>query len=365
MFAIFTTSLIGLSLLLLILTMLPFLKIPHGLIRAPAFLRLQFVALALILTLISWFTLSDGILTFTLCCLIGSIAINSAFIVKFTALWAKQSKTADSALTSDTDRHLRLLTANVKMSNRDYDKLINLVRDEKPDVFAAIETDQAWIDALSVLDDQFVHRHNVPLDTGYGLMLASRLPLSDVQIRDLVTDGVPSIKATVTLPSGDPVSLYIIHPEPPVADEYTTARDSEIALAGLEAVDGDHPVIIAGDLNDIAWSHATRRFQRITGLLDPRVGRGFYNTFNAFYPIFRWPLDHLFHDARFRFVAMQRCRKINSDHFPMSFTLALAAHSDGAAPAPNAGETREVKNMIEQEKKRDRDPVGTDWESDS
>jgi hypothetical protein len=76
-----------------------------------------------------------------------------------------------------------------------------------------------------------------------------------------------------------------------------------------------------GDLNDVAWSRTTRLFQRISGLLDPRVGRHFVNTFHADYPLLRWSLDHVFHSTDFALVQMQRLPHIGSDHFPVYVVL--------------------------------------------
>ena len=47
--------------------------------------------------------------------------------------------------------------------------------------------------------------------------------------------------------------------------------------------DLDQSCIVMGDLNDVAWSRTTRLFQRISRLLDPRVGR--------FMNLFMWTID--------------------------------------------------------------------------
>jgi endonuclease/exonuclease/phosphatase (EEP) superfamily protein YafD len=156
----------------------------------------------------------------------------------------------------------------------------------------------------------------------------------------------------------------VVHPEPPVITHDTKGRDSEIALIGIEAAKDDLPAIVTGDLNDVAWSTTTRRFQRLSGLLDPRVGRGFFNTFSATMPWMRWPLDHLFHDARFRLVEMARLRKIGSDHFPMWFVLTLTGEAlEDRLPEPSDAEEKcEVMQMIRTEKQRNRDAIGSDWE---
>ncbi len=57
------------------------------------------------------------------------------------------------------------------------------------------------------------------------------------------------------------------------------------------------------------------------GLLDPRAGRGLYNSYNANNPLFRYPLDHVFHSKHFKLVRIQRLPDIGSDHFPILIEL--------------------------------------------
>jgi endonuclease/exonuclease/phosphatase (EEP) superfamily protein YafD len=96
------------------------------------------------------------------------------------------------------------------------------------------------------------------------------------------------------------------------------------------------PAIVAGDLNDVAWSATTQLFLRLSGLLDPRMGRGFYNTYNARNPLVRWPLDHLFHSNHFRLVNLQRCADIGSDHFPVLVELSYEPEAPAEQPESQA-----------------------------
>jgi endonuclease/exonuclease/phosphatase (EEP) superfamily protein YafD len=144
------------------------------------------------------------------------------------------------------------------------------------------------------------------------------------------------------------VNLHCLHPKPPWIGDDVEERDAELLLVAREAARDRRPTIICGDLNDVAWSHTTRLFQRTSGLLDPRVGRGLYATFHAKYWFARWPLDHIFHDASFTLGRLQVLGYFGSDHFPV---FARLVHKPSAkkvqeAPSPEPGDQREASKKI-------------------
>ena len=125
-------------------------------------------------------------------------------------------------------------------------------------------------------------------------------------------------------------------------------------MVGRHINENNQTAILAGDLNDVAWSKTTLMFQRISGLLDPRIGRFFINTFHVKYPILRWALDHIFHSPCFTLVDIERLPSIGSDHFPVMTTLqyeqcAEAEQAENATEA-SAKDKQETAAKIEEGK---------------
>jgi len=172
------------------------------------------------------------------------------------------------------------------------------------------------------------HSIKCPLDNLYGMHVFSRLPLLEPEICFLVEDDVPSIHALVKMRSGDEVRVHFVHPAPPSPTENpeSAERDAELIVVARSVAGSEQPIVVAGDLNDVAWSATTRLFRKISGLLDPRIGRGMFNTFHVGYPFLRWPLDHLFHSEHFTLRFIDRLPSIGSDHFPLLTRLTLNTH---------------------------------------
>jgi endonuclease/exonuclease/phosphatase (EEP) superfamily protein YafD len=246
----------------------------------------------------------------------------------------------------------RLLIANVLMQNRQYDRFLQMVRAESPDLILAVEIDDQWLVQLQPLEMQYPYVVRQPQPNMYGMLLLSRLQLLAPQVRFRVQNDIPSIQAQIVLRNGTLVDFYGVHPRPPepLRDQDATPRDAELILVGREVRDHGRPAVVAGDLNDVAWSDTTKLFLQISRLLDPRAGRGFYNTFNANTPWFRCPLDHVFHSNCFSLIALRRLAHIGSDHFPICIDLHYEPQAKAEQPEPTqeAGQEEEAQQKITQ-----------------
>ena len=350
--------------LLAVSTVLPFLPVAHGIVRIGDFPRQQIMAVAIAMLALSlvfgtggaWWRLIQAALFVV-------AAVQLRYIVPYTPLWRRQSADHDPA--HDEGEALRLIACNVKMSNRRFEALSAEIERRNPDMFVLMEVDDRWMEAIGGLLDAYPYVVAQPQDNSYGMLLASKLTLSETVVECLLTEGVPSIVTTATTPQGQRFRLYSIHPEPPVPNRGAEGRDGETALVAFKARDEVLPVLVTGDLNDVAWSGTTRRFRRISRLLDPRIGRRIFSTFDARFPLMRWPVDHLFHSPAFRLRGMERLPACGSDHFPVQFDLVLCpTAAAGSGPeAANGRDMARARDLVEQARKRDEEPIGSDWES--
>ena len=291
------------------------------------------------------------------------------FIAPYTTFYPVQM--SDSHSDDDSNR-ISLLIYNVLYDNRKVAALRDLIRDTDPDIILLSEPTRWWLDQLAGLEDDYPYTLFQPQENHYGKLLYSRLELADPEIRFLIDPKVPSIRTNVRLRSGTLITLYGVHPRPPglkrpegeenggISEkanengdrEDSDMRDAELLLVAKEVRElGDVPVIVAGDFNDVAWSHSTHLFQRTGGLLDPRVGRGFLNTFDTRSRFLRYPLDHVFASQHFHLVELRRLPDIGSDHFPMLVILDyIPGDSINEEPQPDTGDEQKADETIEEGK---------------
>ncbi|MGB3183345.1 MAG: endonuclease/exonuclease/phosphatase family protein [Cyclobacteriaceae bacterium] len=271
--------------------------------------------------------------------LIFSLIYQLMMIYPYTPLAEKQVVRYQGKSEKDI---ISIMVSNVLMTNDESDKLLALIKENNPDILLTLESNQWWEDQLSSVEKDYPYTVKVPLENLYGMHLYSKLELDNAEVNYLVQDEIPSIQSNVTMRSGKKIRIYCLHPMPPSPTESDTStnRDAELLLVGKKISNNNKAVLVFGDLNDVAWSRTTQLFQKLSGLLDPRVGRGFFSTFHAKYSLLRWPLDHVFHSSDFTLVEIKRLSEVGSDHFPIYAELNYGPIAEVVQEEPDA-ETEE------------------------
>ena len=343
----------ALAVVFILAAVLPLVRKPYWWVRMFDFPRAQ-IAVGAVVVLALFGVVNVGVTQagWVEWVLLVALALSATYevwrIAPYTPVADVQTLDADGV---GEGRSLRLVISNVLMENRDGERWLETIRAEDPDVVVAVETDEWWAETAGALKDDLPHAVELPQDDTYGMCLYSRFELDDVEVRHLVEDEVPSLWVSARLPAGDRVRLVFLHPRPPRPDIFqdSTLRDAELVLAAEDIAEYDDPVIVAGDLNDVAWSYTTSLFQKKADLLDPRIGRGLFATFHAHHWWLRYPLDHVFHSDEFALVDLKRLGDVGSDHFPIAIELALDGDKSARQDAPDtdAEDEQEADEMVE------------------
>ncbi|WP_029034870.1 endonuclease/exonuclease/phosphatase family protein [Salinimicrobium terrae] len=349
----------GFGIFAVLISLFPFVASDYWWIRMFDFPHVQLTILTLVALLVYFFRFDlhnwrdyTFVTVLTVCFL-----LQLTKIYPYTPFSGEQVRQNTAAVPGSS---ISILATNVLQQNDRYDLVVREIFRQDPDLLIFTETNTTWQNELRkrLKDFDYDYRMEMPLNNTYGMLVYSRLELLEPQIRFLLEDSIPSMHAKVVLPSREVIQLHVIHPTPPMPphDGSSTDRDAQMMMVAKMAKESKHPVIVAGDFNDVAWSETTQLFQEVSGLLDPRVGRGLFNTYNADSWLMRWPLDHLFVSHEFRMVKMEVGHDVESDHFPLYAKLSLEPEVRAVQTVKPASqkEMQEAEKQIEKEEKKDR-----------
>ena len=329
----------------LLATFVPLIKLDYWWIRIFDYPRLQKLIILIVLG-VFWAFLGES--TGEISLWLSSIGI--CIIYLGTQVWPYTflGKKMIKRIPFQKENGLHLIVGNVYQFNSHYQKVLDLVKGRKPDLVFLVETNREWINHMKDLENEFPYQILLPKENTYGLAFYSKFPFERKEINYLIDPEIPSIEVDLKLDSGKTVTLYGIHPTPPVPgeNEKSTARDAEILMVGKKSKANPNPSLVIGDLNDVAWSYTTSLFLKISEMADPRRGRGFYSTFHAKVPFFRWPLDHVFLSSHFGLSGIKVLPDIGSDHFPIEIKATLTPALTSETMKANGDEKVEARAKI-------------------
>lgn len=260
--------------------------------------------------------------------LLGGLIVNGTYLIHYTPLFPERVPTA-AADHSAADR-VSVYLANVLMDNREVGPLLQQIKQVDADFVVLMEVDNWWIEQAAPIRKTYPYLQEQPNDVAYGMALYSKYPLNNVDVNYINNNQVPSFEANVSLANGQKIILHTVHPVPPKDFKRFPDNEGEQEIAmlkvGKKVQDSELPNIVLGDLNDVVWGYTDLLTGTEDLLYDTRVGRGFYNSFNANKWYMRWPIDHVFVTKEFSLNALKRMEYIGSDHFPLYVELVL--HKD-------------------------------------
>jgi len=230
--------------------------------------------------------------------------IQAAHVIQFLPIWPDAVVSAEENAGGE---RVRMLVSNLDYENEERAQVARWLERDDLDLLVLVEVNDEWMRALGGVRERYPHRLEAVRPEGLGMVLWSKMELSEATVEHLISDDRPSLHATVHLPNGWSFAVNAVHPTPPGLEEEdgdredSRERDAElILLANRIAEDERFERLVVGDLNDAAWSHTTRMFLRMSGMKDPRRGRGMYSTYPASKPFLRYPIDHVFVSDGFR-----------------------------------------------------------------
>lgn len=346
----------GLGVLAIFLTLLPMLRTGKWFVRAWDFPRIH-IAAALALSFTAAYLCTIYLPQTTepflwLSALGLSFVWQMSHIIVFTPVWR-----TEVAAASTNASHHAIMTVNLKYTNSQYLRVAAQIREINPDVLVLVEIDQRWHEGLKNLSLLYPYQHSEIRGQGTGIAVWSKLKIQCSETEFLVERNRPSIWATILIHQ-QTVRFVAVHPTPPglSAAQDRSRRDSRtrdaelILIAKTIAENPQQAWIVAGDFNDVAWSHTTRLFKRTSGLKDPRIGRTYMGTFHSSYPLIRFPIDHVFLSDGFSIHSLSRQLISGSDHFAVTAIVSLERSQRGVDPEPQDDDQQDAQEVIEEGK---------------
>ncbi len=216
---------------------------------------------------------------------------------------------------------IKLLHANVHSGNSDYQRLINLVASEQPDLVFLQEFTPAWEAGVASLSEQYPYSYIQPRHDNFGIALYSRLPFDSVAHVSSPPLNHPTIIASIRL-DGQQLTLISTHPTIPIGHSYY-ARNEQLESVTQLARRVAGPVAVIGDLNTSIWGPRHARLEQLAGLRNTRRGFGILPTWPTFMPLAMIPIDHVLVSVELRVLETYTGKRFGSDHLPLLVTLGL------------------------------------------
>ena len=246
----------------------------------------------------------------------GVLLLTTAFNAWFVVPWYLDE------LPQVDGHHLKLVHANVRSGNTGYQRLIDFVVGEDPDVIVLQEVNAAWVSGTAPLREQYPFVYTEARQNNFGIAVYSKTAFDSVQHVDSPPFGYPTIVAHLSFDE-EQFALISSHPTVPLGASLFAARNEQLeSIADLVNAESGK-VMLLGDFNTSLWCPRYRALEAATGLVNTRRGAGILPSWPTFMPFAAIPIDHALVSEGIGVVETRIGAGIGSDHLPLVVTISL------------------------------------------
>jgi endonuclease/exonuclease/phosphatase (EEP) superfamily protein YafD len=226
---------------------------------------------------------------------------------------------------------IKLLSANVFFQNHSAAQLLDIVREESPDVVLLVEYTPEWAQMVGELRGAYPQNFEAPGTDPYGIALFSRYALD--AITPFALGDTTAVETHLRTPAG-PLAMIGVHLRSPTSPARARMRNRQLDELATRVAQVTGPLAVMGDFNVTPYSPWFADWLARTGLTDTRRGRTLSPSWPAQLPILAIPIDHCAVSRDVTIVGHRGLPAFGSDHYPILAELALRAPPSSPATPP-------------------------------
>lgn len=248
---------------------------------------------------------------FIVCCLISLILICINY--------ADVSQYIGKPNVFESEKFIKIGLFNVFTKNKSYNKLMDLINKNNPDIVILQETDDNWLNNIKEIKKKYPYYFEYTRDDNFGISIYSKFELISPEIEFWSDYDVPVLKTSIKLPK-QIINLYCVHTLPPINNNYYKIRNQ--MLNKISALSNTN-TIVAGDFNTTIYSKSYKKFIKSSNFRNCQLlSKKISGSWNAKYFLFlRIPLEQILISNNFRVNKLYYEKSFDSDHLPLFVNL--------------------------------------------
>lgn len=221
----------------------------------------------------------------------------------------------------ETNKTISYLQFNLNTENKQYEKVLNYLVAESPDIIFLQEFNSLWKDNLKDLKKIYPHSKNIVGDEDYSLAVYSKFPLS-ISKMGVRRNETLFLLATIKTSHGE-FTFLGSHTMSPLSANRAKIRNSQLKEYAkvLNSISG--PKILSGDLNISPWSPYFKDLLKRSKLENSSKGGKFHSSWPSFLIPMRISIDHFLHSPDIKIVKKEIGPDLGSDHYPVRISFVL------------------------------------------